>query len=148
MEAHARRFWKSGAEWRELHDGVAQELSFIVIIVTKSRGLSEGLSEPSGRELDHLAAAAERALDELRRAITAVSAPTDDSLETALAQTVKEVANRVGARTEVVVDPDVDVPAATKEALLRFAREASSTRAVTAARGASASSSPTAPGCA
>ncbi len=145
MEAHARRFWKSGAEWRELHDGVAQELSFIV---TKSRGLSEGLSEPSGRELDHLAAAAERALDELRRAITAVSAPTDDSLETALAQTVKEVANRVGARTEVVVDPDVDVPAATKEALLRFAREASSTRAVTAARGASASSSPTAPGCA
>jgi signal transduction histidine kinase len=106
---------------RELHDGLAQELAFIA---TKSRGLFEGLSEPSKRELAHLAAAAERALDESRRAITALSAPAGESFEAALSQTVEQVANRVGIRAEIVVDPKVDVPAATKEALLRVVREA------------------------
>jgi len=104
-----------------LHDGLAQELAFIA---TKSRGLLEGLREPSKRELADLAAAAERALDESRRAITALSVPTDESLEAALSQTVEQVANRVGIRAEIVVDPQVDVPAATKEALLRVVREA------------------------
>ena len=106
---------------RELHDGLAQELAFIV---TKTRGLADRLVEPSNRELGRLAAAGERALDESRRAITALSAPIDESLAAAIAQTVEEVANRVGARTEIVVDPEVKVPSATKEALLRIVREA------------------------
>jgi signal transduction histidine kinase len=106
---------------RELHDGLAQELAFIV---TKSRGLSEQVVDPSVRELSRLAAAAERALDESRRAITALSAPIEESFEAAIAQTVEEVANRVGARTEVVVEPGIVVPSTTKEALLRVVREA------------------------
>ena len=106
---------------RELHDGLAQELAFIV---TKSRELAEGMLEPGELELRRLAAASERALDESRRAITALSAPLDESLESAIAQTVEQVANRVGARTEIVVDPKIEIPAAMKEALLRIVREA------------------------
>jgi signal transduction histidine kinase len=106
---------------RELHDGLAQELSFIV---TKSRELAEGMFEPGERDVRRLAAAAERALDESRRAITALSAPLDESLEFAITQTVEQVANRVGARTEIVVDPEIEIPPAMKEALLRVVREA------------------------
>jgi signal transduction histidine kinase len=106
---------------RELHDGLAQELAFIV---TKSRELSEGMLKPTERELRRLAAAAERALDESRRAITALSAPLGESLELAISQTVEQVTNRVGARAEIVVDPEIEVPSAVKEALLRIVREA------------------------
>jgi signal transduction histidine kinase len=106
---------------RELHDGLAQELAFIV---TRSRELAEGMLKPGERELRRLAAASERALDESRRAITALSAPLDESLESAIAQTVEQVANRVGARTEIVVDPKIEIPSAMKEALLRIVREA------------------------
>jgi signal transduction histidine kinase len=106
---------------RELHDGLAQELAFIV---TRSRELAEGLVDANSHALRRLAAAGERALDESRRAITALSAPVDESFEAALVQAVEEVANRVGTRTEVIVDPGIDVPSATKEALLRVVREA------------------------
>ena len=106
---------------RELHDGLAQELAFIV---TRTRELAEGLVATNDHALGRLAAAGERALDESRRAITALSAPIDESFETAVVQTVEEVASRVGTRTEIVVDPDVEVPSATKEALLRILREA------------------------
>jgi signal transduction histidine kinase len=106
---------------RELHDGLAQELSFLV---TKSRELVEGVMEPNQRELRRLAGAAERALDESRRAITALSAPLDESLESAMAQTVDQIANRVGARAETVVDPGINVSPAMREALLRIVREA------------------------
>src|SRR5207244_10174711 len=66
---------------RDLHDGLAQELAFIV---TKSRSLAEGMVESDERELGRVAAAAERALDESRRAITALFAPMDESLEAAI----------------------------------------------------------------
>jgi signal transduction histidine kinase len=66
---------------RELHDGVAQELAYIV-------------AESSGS----LAAAAERALDESRRAIAALTRPVDEPLEVALVQAAEEVAGRVGVQ--------------------------------------------------
>ena len=106
---------------RDLHDGLAQELAFIV---TKSRSLAEGLIEPGERELGRLAAAAERALDESRRAITALFAPVDESLEAAMVQTVEEVANRVGTRAEIEIDPHITLQSDSKEALLRVVREA------------------------
>ena len=106
---------------RELHDGLAQELSYLV---TKSRDLAENVIEPTAQELRRLAGAAERALDESRRAITALTAPIDESLENALSQTVEQVANRVGTRAEVIVEGDVKVPVSTKEALIRIVREA------------------------
>ncbi|TML19458.1 MAG: sensor histidine kinase [Actinobacteria bacterium] len=106
---------------RDLHDGLAQELAFIV---TKSRSLAEETIEPNVRELGRLAAAAERALDESRRAITALFAPIDESLEAAVVQTVEEVASRVGTRAEIEIDPNIQLPSASKEALLRVVREA------------------------
>jgi signal transduction histidine kinase len=106
---------------RDLHDGLAQELAFIV---TKSRSLAEGLIEPSERELGRLTAAAERALDESRRAITALYAPVDESIEAAVVQTVEEVANRVGTKAEIEIDPDITLESGSKEALLRVVREA------------------------
>jgi signal transduction histidine kinase len=106
---------------RDLHDGLAQELAYIV---TKSRSLAEGLLEPAERELSRLAAASERALDESRRAITALYAPVDESLEAAVVQTVEEVASRVGTKADIEIDPDVSLESASKEALLRVVREA------------------------
>jgi len=106
---------------RDLHDGLAQELAFIV---NKSRALAEGTTEPDTRELSRVAAAAERALDESRRAITALAAPVDESIEAAVVQTVEEVANRVGARAQIEIDPDIHLSHVTKEALLRIVREA------------------------
>jgi signal transduction histidine kinase len=106
---------------RDLHDGLAQELAFIV---TRTRSLAEGLIEPEKRELGRLAATAERALDESRRAITALYAPVDESFEAALVQTVEEVASRVGTKAEIEVDRDVKLESGSKEALLRVVREA------------------------
>jgi signal transduction histidine kinase len=106
---------------RDLHDGLAQELAFIV---TKSRSLAEGLVDASDRELGRVAAAAERALDESRRAITALFAPVDESIEAAFVQTVEEVTGRAGTRAEIEIDPDIKLPAASKEVLLRVVREA------------------------
>jgi signal transduction histidine kinase len=106
---------------RDLHDGLAQELAFIV---TKSRSLAEGLVDASDRELGRVAAAAERALDESRRAITALFAPMDESIEAAFVQTVEEVTSRAGTRAEIEIDPDIELPSESKEALLRVVREA------------------------
>jgi signal transduction histidine kinase len=92
---------------RELHDGVAQELAYIV-------------AESSGQ----LAAAAERALDESRRAIAALTRPVDEPLEVALVQAAEEVAGRVGIQLHVEVCGGASVSPDEREALIRIVREA------------------------
>jgi signal transduction histidine kinase len=92
---------------RELHDGVAQELAFIV-------------AESSGS----LAAAAERALDESRRAIAALTRPVDEPLEVALVQAAEEVAGRVGVQLRIEVCKGAQVSPDEREALIRILREA------------------------
>jgi signal transduction histidine kinase len=92
---------------RELHDGVAQELAYIV-------------AESNG----HLAAAAERALDESRRAIAALTRPVDEPLEVALVQAAEEVAGRVGVQLRVDVCQGATVSPDEREALIRIVREA------------------------
>ena len=92
---------------RELHDGVAQELAYIV-------------AESSG----HLAAAAERALDESRRAIAALTRPVDEPLEVALVQAAEEVAGRVGIQLRIDVCEGARVSPDEREALIRIVREA------------------------
>jgi signal transduction histidine kinase len=92
---------------RELHDGVAQELAYIV-------------AESSGQ----LAAAAERALDESRRAIAALTRPVDEPLDVALVQAAEEVAGRVGVQLKVDVCEGASVSPDEREALIRIVREA------------------------
>ena len=92
---------------RELHDGVAQELAYIV-------------AESSGS----LAAAAERALDESRRAIAALTRPVDEPLEVALVQAAEEVAGRVGVQLRIDVGKGAEVSPDEREALIRIVREA------------------------
>jgi signal transduction histidine kinase len=100
---------------RELHDGVAQELAFI----------ARRARRPATPEsLPIIAASAERALNDSRRAIAALTSPFDEKLDVALAQAVEEVAQRTGASVELALDDTVEVTAPTREALVRIACEA------------------------
>jgi signal transduction histidine kinase len=100
---------------RDLHDGLAQELAFIV---SQSRGRA------AADRLEQLASAAERALDDSRAAIAALTRPLDEPLDTALARVAGEVAERFGARATLDLQEGVEVPAPLREALLRIAGEA------------------------
>jgi signal transduction histidine kinase len=102
----------------DLHDGLAQELAFVV---TRSRMIARRTGD---EEMWSVCSAAERALDESRRAIAALSRDGDEALDVALAQTAEEVAGRLGTAVTLELDQTVAVPNATKEALLRIAREA------------------------
>jgi signal transduction histidine kinase len=104
---------------RDLHDGLAQELAFIV---GQSKRLSAGVRDPEA--LASLAVAGERALEESRRAIVALTRPLDDPLAVVLAETARELTSRAGLRLECKLDEDIYVPPATREALVRILREA------------------------
>jgi signal transduction histidine kinase len=109
---------------RELHDGLAQELAFIS---TQSRRL---LGQPGDTaRVEQLAQAAERALDESRSAIRALTRRLDEPLEVALAQAAEEVADRVGIAVRLDLQPGIKVRPTTREALLRIVREAVSNTA-------------------
>src|ERR671930_520804 len=103
---------------RELHDGVAQELAFVA---TQARLF---LKSPSSVEIKYLAAAAERALEESRRAIALLAHPAEESLDAAIVQMVEELTSRVGSSARFLVDSDVTAPPQTRETLLRIVREA------------------------
>jgi signal transduction histidine kinase len=109
---------------RELHDGLAQELAFIA---TQSRYMSR--HERSGDGMEQLVVAAERALDESRSAISALTGPLDAPLDDALAQAAEDVAGRVGVRLRLQLERGIEVPASTREALVRIVREAVSNTA-------------------
>ena len=104
---------------RDLHDGLAQELAFIA---QHTRLLQEG-DAPAGTT-GQLASAAQRALDESRRAIATLRDVEREPLATVLAVAAEDTASRVGTAVEVVVDPAVTVAPATGEALVRIVREA------------------------
>ena len=66
----------------------------------------------------------ERALDESRGAIAALSRSVDEPLHLALAHTAMDVAERLGGRVELNLDEQIQVPAPWREALGRIVREA------------------------
>jgi signal transduction histidine kinase len=109
---------------RDLHDGLAQELAFIV-------GQTRSLVERSGEEgpFSNIAAAAERALDESRTAIAALSRNADDPLDVALAQAAEDVAARTGAHIRFDLAPGIHVNPELREDLARIVREAVSNAA-------------------
>jgi signal transduction histidine kinase len=109
---------------RDLHDGLAQELAFIV-------GQTRALVERAGDAgtFDQIAAAAERALDESRTAIAALSRNVDDPLDVALAQAAEDVAARTGAHIRFDLVPGIQVAPDVREDLARIVREAVSNAA-------------------
>ena len=103
---------------RDMHDGLAQELAFIA---TQTRSLA---GARNSAKANMVARAAERALDESRRAIAALTRPVDEPLDIALTQEAEDVAGRLGVRVALDVEPVHQVDGETREALLRITREA------------------------
>ena len=113
---------------RDLHDGLAHELAFIA---SRSRNLGRSdADDPSGRELAH---AADRALDEARRAITVLSAVGPQPISAAFVQTAEDLGARFGVPVLTEVADNLELPGEVTENLLRILREAL-TNAATHAR--------------
>ena len=122
-----RRYWESATESavleerrriaRELHDGAAQELAYLV------RRL-RGIAADDAAVFAPLVGAAERGLDESRRAIAALSRPVDEQLDTSLAEAVEQVAARTGVRLALDLAAEVRVAPDVREGLIRIACEA------------------------
>lgn len=106
---------------RDLHDGLAHELAFIASKARRSGAPSE---------MKELSGAADRALDEARRAITVLSLSAPQSLVTALTQTAEDLGARLGVPVLLDLDEHVGVDADVAEQLLRIVREGLTNAAV------------------
>ncbi len=102
---------------RDLHDGLAQELSFI-------RSQTAGGSSLDPAMVDHIAKAADRALHESRRVIEALADSEQWALEAAVRDAAEQVAHRRGAKVLVEVNNVPDVSAAQRRELAWVVREA------------------------
>jgi signal transduction histidine kinase len=103
---------------RNIHDGVAQDLAFIV---QQLRRMAARDAEPA---IDRLVHAAERALDESRHAVAALARPADRPLGEVIAAAAREAGEREGSIVETDLAEGVEVPARTQEELVRVVREA------------------------
>lgn len=105
---------------RDLHDGLAQELAFMAVT---SRELADR-QRPATR-LVQIASAAERALDESRRAISSLTRERlAEPFDAALIETAEGIGQRLGAKVVVEADPGKPIAPDTQEHLLRIVREA------------------------
>jgi signal transduction histidine kinase len=111
---------------RDLHDGVAQELSFISSQMhwLKSESKQNGEDGSFGQSSALIMESVQRALDESRGAISALSRPLHEPLHVALAHTAEEVTGRLGASLELDLDDRIAVTPGSEEALTRILREA------------------------
>ncbi len=104
---------------RDLHDGTAQDLAFIL---QAGRGLVGRTGGDAA--IERIVSAAQHALENTRHAVANLAQATDESLTLALERTVQEVAGRDGVLAYVEGAAEVRVPPATREALCLLAREA------------------------
>jgi len=104
---------------RELHDGLAHELAFIASKTHRPQGDTHG-----PLDVRQLADAADRALDEARRAITVLSASQPQSLSSAVAQTAEDLGERLDLAVHLDLADDIEIPGDVTENLLRILREA------------------------
>ncbi len=102
----------------ELHDGLAQELAFIL---SRSRAVQR---VPNRADAEQLASAAQRALDESRRAVAVLANADEESLSVMLTKTATQMADRFGMSVLIDVGDDVAAPQLVGEALVRITREA------------------------
>jgi signal transduction histidine kinase len=100
---------------RDLHDGLAQELAFIT---SQSKLLGPGLIE------EQLASAADRALEESRRAIDALTRPLDEPLEVSVRRTAEEIAIRFGTELTLRLQEGMAAAPGVRDTLRRITREA------------------------
>lgn len=104
---------------RDLHDGLTQELSYIW---AQSQRLVSQRADPLLAE--RIRAAADRAIDESRRAIAALTQTDEGPLGTTLERLCEELARRYEVKIVVTAAPDAGVDDAMAEALLRITGEA------------------------
>jgi signal transduction histidine kinase len=104
---------------RNLHDGLAQELAYLV---SQARGLHG--RQPDGETIENLCRAAERALSESRAAISSLRAPPDEPLTDALERIARELGPRLGLDIAVTIAPGLQVSPRECEVVLRIVGEA------------------------
>jgi signal transduction histidine kinase len=104
---------------RDVHDGLAQEISFIARNV---RLLSERGAEP--QLVERLLRSVARAQEESRRVVGALAPIPDESLDQALAQAVQEAAQRYGASVDMELASGITLSPREREAVVRIASEA------------------------
>ena len=103
---------------RDLHDGLAQELAYI-------RAQSQRLAvRPDAETAHRITAAAGRAGEEARRAISALTRPVGEAFPWALQRVADELAHRHDVKILTDLDPGAQVDAIQGEALLRIVSEA------------------------
>ena len=116
-QAEAAVFAERRRVARDLHDGAMQEIGYI-------RAVAARRSNQGDTEATRVLAAAERALDEMRSAMTALSAGFDEPLSATLRRAACEVADRYDLPLELVLDGSPEVGHEQREALVRIVREA------------------------
>ena len=107
------------ADGRDLHDGLAQELS---LLWNQSRALAA--APPDAVSVERIGGTAARALDEARRAIASLTRPLDEPFARVLQQVADDLGSRYDVKVTSTVDPDVCVSAEHGEALVPKASEA------------------------
>jgi len=103
---------------RDLHDGLAQELTYL------ARNLDSLDKDSDDGTLQRLRRAVERAQLESRRAVSTLTAPAEQSVETALTDAVAEIADRFHVALDLDLATGLQLTAARAEALVRIACEA------------------------
>jgi signal transduction histidine kinase len=102
---------------RDFHDGLAQELRYI------ARNL-EALPTDDRQLVDRLVKATDRAYDDSRRTIHALSRDEDETLEAQLESAAREAADRLRIGLDLRVEPVRQLSPARAEAIVRIAVEA------------------------
>jgi signal transduction histidine kinase len=104
---------------RDLHDGLAQELTFIA-------NLTRRLQTPDAdaATVAHLRSASERALHECRSTLTILRATDEASIDLLMSRTAELFHTRFGAEVQVEVEGGRALDAERRDALLRILHEA------------------------
>jgi signal transduction histidine kinase len=108
---------------RDLHDGLAQDVAFIA-------SQSKYLAGQSGdQRLSEIAVAAERALDDSRAVVGALTRASRAPLSASIALQAQEFARRWGLSVQLSLEPGVDLAPEKEQAILRIVGEALSNAA-------------------